>query len=136
MNQGLTVRERAFIEKYLEYRDTVKAVLYAYDIQGKNKNRIASAMGCQILKRERVQVYLGNFISDKLLIDLLSKGLQATTIVKTRNKVVTVPDWNTQMRCLEIALRIKGYLNPKEQPRQPGTGRITVKFNKVKMKMR
>jgi len=136
MNQGLTVRERVFVEKYLEYKDTVKAVLSAYDIQGRNKNRIASAMGCQILKRERVQVYLGRFIPDDLLIDLLKRGMDATELVRRKNGTIVVPDWTTRIKSLEIALKLKGYLNPKEQPHQNRTGKITVKFNKAKLKMR
>jgi len=93
-------------------------------------------MGCQILKRERVQVYLGRFISDELLIDLLKRGMDATELVRRKNGTTVVPDWSIRIKSLEIALKLKGYLNPKEQPRKNRTGRITVKFNKMKLKMR
>jgi hypothetical protein len=134
MNSVLTVRERVFIQKFIELKNGTAAALAAYDVKGKDRRKIASVMSTQILKRHRVMEALKDFISDEDLLLILRLGLSATKIQSHLGKhTIRVPDWTVRMRCIELAFRAKNALQMSDEPetvRYPPKVKFVV--NKVK----
>lgn len=92
-------------------------------------------MASQILKRNRVKEHLEGFISNKELLLQLKRGLYATKEIQMRDgSALTVEDWTTTIKCLELIFKMKGYINPRDEQRTERTGGIKVKFVTHKMR--
>lgn len=122
MKSSLTVYERVFLEKYLRYKNGTKAALETFNIQGKNKRKIASTMASQILQRPRITQYINGLISDEELVRLLKKGLYAC---RTSGSIRHA-DWNTRIKSLEIAFRLHGmFINRTTEPMSKSAPQVT-----------
>lgn len=130
MKSSLTLHERVFVEKYIELQNGTKAALVAYNIQGKDKNKIASTIASQVLQRPRVREYMAGVIPDEDLITLLRRALEATEMVKTSYSRKQQPLWSVRLRALELCCRLKGYLDTGNRTTntQSAHGKVDVTF--------
>lgn len=112
----LTIKERDWIKEYIKTGDATKAALKVYRCGSMSS---ASSIGSQNLKRLNYQDIMEQFgLSDRLLLTKLQEGLYADKVVgiTKKNKKIVHPDFHSQHRYLETALKLKKRLtNNNEQ---------------------
>ena len=118
----LTDKEKTFVNLYLESGNATESALNAGF--GSNK-KSAAVMGHRLLKSHKIhdainQEFSKSGILDKMLVRNILEGLKA--IKKTYRKIKTpdgkvkiieleAPDFSTRLKYLEMAFKLKGYLN-------------------------
>lgn len=129
-----TDKQKEFVKDIQKTHNATKSVqnVYGYNksVANKNVNKILNSEGVRTLMADPK---VG--LNDGMLLDKLKSALDAYTerYDKGTKKFIKVEDWTTQMKALELAFKLKGYLSPRfnEEALQKYK-EITVNFNLVK----
>lgn len=132
--QQPTEKQKEFVKDIQETHNATKSIqnVYGYkkSVANRNIDRILNSEGVRTLMSDPK---VG--LNDGMLLDKLKSALDAYTerYDKAVKGFVRVEDWTTQMKALELAFKLKGYLSPKfnEEALQKYK-QITVNFNLVK----
>ncbi len=119
----LTVKQRKWMKEYIETGNATEAAIRVYSCKNRN---VANAIGSQNLAKLSIHELMEESgLTDVALLRLLTMGLTkpSTKILKKQltykegQKEVQeieyedVPDYNTRVKYLDIAMRLKGLLS-------------------------
>ena len=115
--QQLTIKQRKWLDKYLETGSATAAALYAYDIKDDNRETAASIGYENLRKLDYTEFLEAAGITDDLLQKKILEGLDADRTVSAVNTgknatasssdFVDVPDFMARHKYLETALKLK-----------------------------
>lgn len=120
--KGLTLKQRKWIEAYIETGNATEAALIAYDCKDRE---VAGSIGSENLQKlalEEVMEEAG--LSDSHLLKKLYKGLEANKVISANitygdadeqtNDFIEVPDHTNRRGYLDMAFKLKDKY-PREQ---------------------
>ena len=140
MKSNLTIKERRFLEKYLQGRPLYECAKH-YGCKGNNRESL-TVRGCQILGNLSISMEetlnLGG-ITDEFLREKMSEGLEAKKKYygTWQGNIIESKPYNdipTRMKALEIAGRMKGLFIDKVELTGKDGGDITLMINPSKGK--
>lgn len=129
-----TEKQKEFVKEVSNTLDPVGSYMKVYNKSKEQASRVANrAMQAVAIKDLMNSSKMG--LSDEFLLGRLKRALMAKKLVwsRTQEDWLEEVDWQTQIKALEIAFRLKGHLNNKapeldlEQVKE-----INVTFNLVK----
>lgn len=122
MSEGLTKKEKGFVEDYIETGNATEAALNNYDTEDEN---VAASIGSQNLRKLKIQTAINSIaesIPDSDLIRVHLEGLQAgKKIFKNNNEsgeielVSEEPDHAVRHKYLDSAYKLKGTYAPEKK---------------------
>lgn len=134
MTKKMTQKQKDFVVDVQETFDPVKSVQRTYgynkEVAQKNANKLLKAPNIRDLMNDSK---IG--LDDRHLLDRLKKALKASRLVwsKSEERWLEDVDWTTQIKALELAFKLKGYLSSNYTPDEgSNVKQITVNFNLVK----
>lgn len=134
MKDKLSVKERRFLEKYLEGKPLYECAQYAGS-KGKDKTSL-TVRGCQILGNLSVpmgEILNMNGVTDQALAEKVNEGLQSQkkyfgswqgAIIESEE----FPDVTNRLKAVEIAGRMKGVFIDKTELTGKDGGEITISY--------
>ena len=132
MDRKPTAKQIAFVKDVQETFSPTRSAERIY--KTKNKH-IANSKGRQLMQSPNVRAMMDELgISDKALFERLKKALRASRLVwsRTKGEWLEEVDWPTQIKALELAMKLKGWLSNKAlEGDTPESKEINVTFNLV-----
>lgn len=95
----MTIKQKLFIKKYLEYRNATKAVLEIYEVKNTNS---AAVIGYNLLRNINVRRELERITEAKESIP--------SRIVTMMDNVMTVGSTREQLKMTQVVLKLYGLL--------------------------
>lgn len=128
-----TEKQKEFVKEVSSTLDPVGSYMKVYDKKKEYaKKAVINTMRSPLIK-DLMNGKMG--LSDEFLLGRLKRALMAKSLVwsKSREEWLEQVDWQTQVKALEIAFRLKGHLNAKAIEIDPEQIKeINVTFNLVK----
>ena len=124
----ITVKERVFVKELMKSGNATEAASVAYDVKSRS---VAKVIGSQNLTKLNFPDLLEHFgVTDDLLAMVLKDALEATRIIQANIYVnykngermtdhIRTEDWNTRLKALLIALRLKNKLEVPSETSNP-----------------
>lgn len=110
-----TYRQRLFVQNLIKTGNPAEAAALTYSIKGKNPRHIATNIASENLKKPAVRnlLEIEGELSLENLFKVLKRNLDAKhrTWVRPLNQYLVNDDTPAQLKALELALRLKGYLS-------------------------
>ncbi len=95
--QSLSLRQRLFVQKYIETKSATQAAWYAYQCKSKN---VAGVIGYENLRKPNIRAFLDSVLESAGLTDIqMAKSL--------RDLIGGYPIYKN----VQSILKLKGYLN-------------------------
>ncbi len=119
MSKDLTIKQRRFLEVYIETGNATEAAMQAYDCKDRKS---AKSLGNSILTKldnEAINIKMDAAgLTDELLMLKLHEGLYANTVIVAKHQGAILDeksyiDHPTRARFTELALKLKGKLTEK-----------------------
>lgn len=128
----LTLKQAKFLDIYLQTGNATEAAMQAYDCKDRNSAKVIGSQN--LTKLNYIDILEMAGVSDKILIDKLKDGLDASRIVsvpieeegKTVNKRLKVPDFATRHKYMETGLKLKRRLVEKLEIEETKTINLNV----------
>jgi hypothetical protein len=134
MSRPTTKKQIEFVKDVQETFDPAKSVERVYGYKGNAKHVKAN----KLMKSGNVRELMNDpkvGLTDRHLLDKLKSALSANRMVwsKTAEDWLEDVDWATQIKALELAMKMKGWLSPRSTENDDeGVKEINVTFNLVK----
>ncbi len=110
-----TYRQRRFVQNLIKTGNPAEAAMLTYSIKGRNPRHIAANIASENLKKPAIRNLLESEgeVSLESLLKVLKRNLDAKrrTWVWPLNQYLVNDDTPAQLKALELALRLKGYLS-------------------------
>lgn len=111
-NQKLSLKQRKWIEAYLETGNATEAAMRVYNC--KNRDVARNIGGQNVAKLSFDELMDGLGLSDHKILKKIDEGLNATKPLVIGSKVAKVEDYSTRHRYVETSLKLKGRLKPED----------------------
>lgn len=95
----MTLKQRLFVSKYLEFRNATKEALEIYDTKNRNS---ASVIGCRLLRNVKVKKEIYNILEADMSF--------SSYIVNQLKNSIEKSSGIEQVRALQLAFRLHGFI--------------------------
>lgn len=112
MKESLTLKQRRFVEVYLETGNATEAASRVYNCKNRNT---ANAIGAENLAKPSISIALSNILDARgptmaEVVGVFKACFEATKILRDRvtDEVVEVPDYATQLQAVKEWHKLRG----------------------------
>lgn len=124
----LTFKQRKWLQIYLETGNATEAAMQVYDCKDRNSAKVIGSEN--LSKLNYIDILEEAGITDKILIDKLRDGLEASRVtsiqVNGQTKQVKLTDYLTRHRYLETGLKLKKRLVERQEIAETKTYNLNV----------